>query len=251
MGEELRMSRTTSANRIATPSGAPSGDHPDHRPDHGLHGVAEAIKPHLRGWLHAGTLPVAVAAGLVLVALGPTVTARVVLGVFALSAVLLFGVSALYHRFSWSGTSLRVLKRLDHANIFLIIAGTYTPFSVLSLSRGQATLLLWLVWGGALAGMAFRLVWTGAPRWLYVPVYIALGWVAVMFTPGFWHGAGPAVFFLILAGGLCHTAGGTIYGRKRPDPSPRWFGYHEVFHALTVAGFACHYAGLSVLVSSR
>jgi hemolysin III len=244
------MSRSRTTPR---PAGTPGEDRPDSvrkGSEQGFHTVAEAIKPHLRGWLHAGTFPAAVTAGLVLVVLGPTRTARVTLAVFTLTAALLFGISALYHRFDWSGTSLRVLNRLDHANIFLIIAGTYTPFSVLSLPRGQAALLLWLVWGGAGAGLAFRLAWARAPRWLYVPVYIALGWVAVMFLPGFWHGAGPLVFWLILAGGLCYTAGGTIYALRRPDPSPRWFGYHEVFHALTVAGFACHYAGLSVLVSS-
>jgi hemolysin III len=244
------MDRTARARRVATASGPGPAAHPEPAAEQGLHAVAEAIRPQLRGWLHAGAFPAAVVAGLILVLLAPTLTARVTLSVFGVSAALLFGVSALYHRFSWAGPSLRVLKRLDHANIFLIIAGTYTPFSVLALPRGQATLLLWLVWGGALAGMAFRLTWTGAPRWLYVPVYIALGWVAVMFMPGFWHGAGPVVFFLILAGGLCYTVGGVVYGLKRPDPNPRWFGYHELFHALTIAGFAAHYAGLSVLVAS-
>lgn len=246
----MRMSRTRPAQRVVTSAGPSPANGPGNRSEQRLQAAAEAVKPHLRGWLHAGTFPAAAIAGLALVVLAPTRTARVSLAVFALTAALLFGTSALYHRFDWSGTSLRVLNRTDHANIFLIIAGTYTPFSVLALPHRQATLLLWLVWVGALAGVAFRLVWTGANRWVYVPVYVALGWVAAGFLPGFWQGAGPVVFLLILAGGLCYTAGGTIYALKRPDPSPRWFGYHEVFHALTVAGVGCHFAGLSVLVAS-
>jgi hemolysin III len=244
------MSRTPSARRVAPAPGPARPEFTESGADQGIDGLAEAIKPHLRGWLHAGTFPVAVVAGITLVVLAPTRTARVSLGIFALSAAMLFGVSALYHRFSRPGPSQRVLNRLDHANIFLITAGTYTPFSVLTLSHGQATLLLWLAWSGAAAGMAFRLVWPHAPRWLHVPVYIALGWVAVFFLPGFWHGGGPLVFALIVAGGLLYTVGGLVYGLQRPDPSPRWFGYHEVFHALTLGGFAAHYAGLSVLVAS-
>jgi len=220
----------------------------EHSVQHAAQHAAAAVKPHLRGWLHLGTFPICLAAGVVLVALAPTTKARVATAIYAVTACLLFGVSALYHRGTWSPRALGVLKRLDHANIFLIIAGTYTPFTVLLLPPGPARVLLWLVWGGAIAGVAFRVLWVGAPRWLYVPVYVALGWVAVMYLPDFLSGGGVAVFVLVLVGGLLYTAGGIVYGLKRPDPSPRWFGFHEVFHTLTVTAFAVHYVGVSLAV---
>lgn len=208
--------------------------------------VVDTLKPHLRGWIHAATFPLAVVAGVVLVVLAPTGRAQVATGVFAVSAALLFGVSALYHRGSWSPRATSVLKRLDHSSIFLIIAGTYTPFTVLLLPDGPARILLWLVWGGALAGVAFRVFWVGAPRWLYVPVYVALGWAAVIFLPQFLAGGGVAVLTLVVVGGVLYTLGALVYGLRRPDPSPRYFGFHEVFHALTVAAFGVHYAGISL-----
>lgn len=206
-----------------------------------------AAKPKLRGWLHTGTFPASVAAGIVLVSLAPTDRARISATIFSVTASLLFGVSALYHRGNWSPTVRGVLKRLDHANIFLIIAGTYTPFTVLLLPDGPARTLLWLVWGGALAGVVFQVAWVGAPRWLYVPVYVALGWVAVVYLPDFLRG-GVATFVLVVVGGGLYTLGGIIYGIKRPNPSPRWFGFHEVFHAFTVAAFVVHYIGVSMVV---
>lgn len=211
-----------------------------------LEQIGQAIRPRLRGWLHAGTFPLAVAAGVVLVVLSPTPKARVSTAVFAVTAALLFGVSALYHRGHWSPRAEGFLKRFDHANIFLIIAGSYTPFSVLLLPPGRARVLLWIVWSGALLGVAFRVLWVGAPRWLYVPVYIALGWVAVVYLPDFWTGGGAAVFVLVAVGGALYTLGAVVYGVKRPNPSPRWFGFHEVFHAFTVAAFVVHYVAVSM-----
>jgi len=215
--------------------------------DHLREAVA-AVKPHLRGWLHAGTFPLSVAAGVVLVVLSPSTQARVATAVFAVTAALLFGVSAVYHRGRWSPRTHGVLKRLDHANIFLIIAGTYTPFTLLLLHRDDARVLLSLVWGGALVGVAFRVLWVGAPRWLYVPVYIALGWAAAFWLPEFWSAGGPAVLALVITGGVLYSLGALVYGLKRPDPSPRWFGFHEVFHALTIAAFVAHYVGVSITV---
>jgi hemolysin III len=208
----------------------------------------EQIKPKLRGWLHAGTFPLSVLLGAILVILAPDERTRVSSAIFAVTASTLFGVSALYHRGSWSPRTLGVLKRMDHANIFLIIAGTYTPFSVLLLAPGPARTLLWIVWTGALLGVAFRVLWVGAPRWLYVPVYIALGWVAVAYIPAFWAGGGAAVFVLVVVGGALYTIGAVIYGLRRPNPSPRWFGFHEVFHAFTVLAFLSHYIGISLAV---
>jgi hemolysin III len=214
---------------------------PDPRPEQGpVESVVAAVKPHLRGWLHAGMVPLALAAGIVLIALAPTTSGRIAATVFSISAWLLFGTSAVYHRGNWSPRVAGVLKRMDHSNIFLIIAGTYTPFALL-LPREQARTMLLIVWIGAVAGVLFRVFWVGAPRWLYTPVYVALGWVAVFYLGPLLHFGGPAIVTLIAVGGLLYTAGALVYGIKRPNPSPRWFGFHEIFHALTVAAFAAHY----------
>ncbi|NUU21834.1 MAG: hemolysin III family protein, partial [Streptomycetaceae bacterium] len=131
------------------------------------------------------------------------------------------------------------------ANIFLIIAGTYTPFATLLF--GVDSPLLWVVWAGAIAGILFRVFWIGAPRWLYTPVYVALGWAAVFYIPDFLREGGVAVLVLIIVGGLLYSLGAVVYGLKRPDPSPRWFGFHEVFHAFTLAAFTTHYVGVSMV----
>lgn len=227
--------------RPSPPSAAPSvGDRVDD--------VVAAIKPHLRGWLHAGSFPVVVAAGIVLIALAPTTPARVTSAIFMISAALLFGTSAVYHRGAWSPRTAVLLKRLDHSNIFLIIAGSYTPFATLLLPPDRARILLWIVWSGAIAGVFFRVIWVHAPRWLYTPIYIALGWVAVIYLPDFYRAGGPALLTLIIAGGALYTAGAVVYALKRPDPSPRWFGFHEIFHACTVAAFTAHYIAVSIAV---
>lgn len=203
-----------------------------------------AVKPKLRGWLHAATFPVATVAGVLLVALAPTQEGRLAGAIYTVTAALLFGISALYHRGRWSPRVQDVLRRFDHANIFLIIAGTYTPFTIMLLDSWNATILLLLVWSGALIGIAFRVLWVGAPRWLYVPVYIALGWAAMFWLPSFAATGGAAVLTLIIIGGLAYSAGAIIYALKRPNPSPRWFGFHEIFHACTLAGFLAHHVGV-------
>jgi hemolysin III len=212
--------------------------------------VVRAVRPRLRGWLHAGTFPVAVVAGIVLVALSDGSRETVATAVYATSAALLFGISALYHRGQWSPRAERLLKRLDHSNIFLIIAGTYTPFSVILLGNDGGTTLLWIVWGAALAGIAFRVLWVGAPRWLYTPVYVALGWVAVFYLGDLLRTGGPAVVTLLAIGGGAYTVGGLVYALKRPDPSPRWFGFHEVFHAFTLVAYVVHYVAVSIATYS-
>ncbi|WP_329353014.1 hemolysin III family protein [Streptomyces sp. NBC_01261] len=210
----------------------------------GVKRTAAALKPRLRGWLHAGVFPLALVGGIVLIAVSRTGAAVTACAVYAVSACLLFGTSAVYHRGTWGPRGEAILRRLDHANIFLIIAGTYTPLTVLLLPEGHQRVLLAVVWAGALAGIAFRTVWIEAPRWLYTPCYIALGWVAVFNLPDFAHAGGTAVVVLVVAGGLLYTAGAVVYGLKRPDPSPAWFGFHEVFHALTIAAFAAHYTAI-------
>ncbi|QWC84269.1 hemolysin III family protein [Nocardioidaceae bacterium] len=206
----------------------------------------DEVKPHLRGWLHLATAPLTLAAGIVLFVLSPTTATRIGSAIFVLTALVLFTVSAVYHRGTWSPRTWGVLRRFDHANIFLLIAGSYTPFTLILLDGAARTTLLSIVWAGALAGVAFRVFWPHAPRWLYVPIYIALGWAAVFFLPAFLAADSPVVLWLIVAGGLCYTVGGIVYGLKKPDPSPAWFGFHEVFHALTIAGFVVHYVGVSI-----
>ncbi|WP_055523371.1 PAQR family membrane homeostasis protein TrhA [Streptomyces graminilatus] len=208
---------------------------------------SDEIKPKLRGWLHLGMFPAVLISGLVLTALASSSRARIACGIFTLTACLLFGVSALYHRGTWSPRMDGVLRRLDHANIFLIIAGTYTPLTMLLLPASKGQWLLWGIWGAAVAGIAFRVLWVGAPRWLYTPCYIAMGWAAVFFLPDFMRAGGIAVLVLVIVGGLLYSAGGVIYGLKRPNPSPRWFGFHEVFHSLTLAAFVTHYIGISMV----
>src|SRR3990170_344215 len=181
-------------------------------------------KPTWRGWIHAGTFPVAIVLGIFLVLLADGVAAKVSSTVFVLSSMLLFGVSALYHRFDWSDRTRRLLKRMDHANIFLLIAGSYTPITVLALTQDKATLLLSLVWGGAGLGILFRVFWIGAPRWLYVPLYLLLGYAALAFIVDFFQ-ANAVMMGLILVGGLCYTVGAVVYGLKRPNPFPGRFGF--------------------------
>src|SRR5699024_3712489 len=205
-------------------------------------------KPRLRGMLHLFAFPATMVAGLVLVALGESLAIRLACVIFVVTAGLLFGVSATYHRGTWSPQRAIMLRRFDHANIFLIVAGTYTPIAVALLQPRQAVPLLGIAWGGAAVGVAFRLFWTGAPRWLYVPAYIALGWVAVFYMPQLHAGGGWPVVWLLLAGGLAYTAGAVVYALKRPDASPVWFGCHEIFHAGTLAGFACHFVAVAISV---
>ncbi len=205
------------------------------------------VKPRMRGWLHAATAPVALAAGVLLVLLSPNGAPRVGSAVFALCALVLFTVSATMHRGGWSPRTELVLTRLDHASIFLLIAGTYTPFSLLMLQGSDRVVLLSVAWSGAALGIAFRMLRPQAPRWVYTPIYLALGWVAVFFAPDFAHYTGAAAAVILLAlGGLLYTLGGIVYGLRRPNPLPRWFGFHEVFHAFTVVAFAAHYAGISI-----
>lgn len=198
------------------------------------------IKPTWRGWIHAATFPVTIAAGIVLICLAQGAPAKWASAVFMLTSMLLFGNSALYHRFNWRPRTKVILKRIDHANIFLLIAGTYTPLAVLALPPSKGILLLSLVWGGALLGIGFRVFWITAPRWLYVPIYVALGWAALMYIVDLVD-ANVAMMVLVLVGGILYTIGAVVYGLKRPNLFPGVFGFHEIFHTLTVLAFLCHW----------
>lgn len=198
------------------------------------------LKPTWRGWIHAATFPVAIAAGIVLIVLADGAPAKWASAVFMATSVLLFGNSALYHRFNWKPVTKSVLKRIDHANIMLLIAGTYTPIAVLALPPQKGVVLLTLVWSGALLGILFRVFWINAPRWLYVALYLLLGWAAIMYLVDLLQ-ANLAMMILVIIGGLLYTGGAVCYALKRPNPWPGHFGFHEIFHVCTVLAFLCHW----------
>jgi hemolysin III len=222
-----------------------------------LDDVLVELKPRLRGWLHAATAPLTLAAGIVLIVLSPDAPTRVGSAIYAASALLLFTVSGVYHRGIWSPRMHDFLKRFDHANIFVLIAGSYTPFTLLLLDGRDRTVMLTVVWVGAALGGLFRVFWVNAPRWLYVAIYMALGWAAIFYVGAYVHGAdelgfgvGTAVLALAVAGGALYTLGGVVYGVKRPNPWPQWFGFHEVFHTFTILAFITHYVGVSLATYS-
>ena len=169
--------------------------------------------------------------------------------VYALASAVLFGVSALYHRGTWDPRTRARLRRLDHADIFLMIAGTYTPICLALLSGTEQRVVLGIVWAGAAGGFVFRVVWLSAPAWVYTPFYVALGWVAVTVLPSLAEAGGGAVVALIVAGGVAYSLGGVVYALRRPDPVPDVYGYHEVFHTCTLVGFATHYIAVALAVS--
>ena len=207
--------------------------------------VSTDVKPRLRGVLHAIAAPLALVGGIVLVLVANSTAARVGAALFAVTSVVLFTTSATYHLGAWVPRAKAILRRMDHTNIFLIIAGTYTPLSLLLLPPDQATVLLSVVWGGAIAGVLIRNFWLSAPRWVYVPIYVALGWAAVFYLPGF-AGGGALILGLIIAGGLLYSVGAAVYATKWPRLSPRWFGFHEVFHSLTIAAFLAHFSAITL-----
>ncbi|MFM7777027.1 MAG: hemolysin III family protein [Actinomycetota bacterium] len=207
-------------------------------------------RPKLRGIIHLVMSPLALVAGLTLVTITSELRGRITLTIFTLTAVSLFTCSAIYHRVPWSPAAKAVWRRIDHANIPLLIAGTYTPFSIYLLEKQQAVILLSLVWGGALLSGIFRVFWLSAPKWLYVPIYLALGWAAFIYFPDFYESGGPLVFTLIALGGVLYSAGAIIYAVKKPNFSINWFGFHELFHALTAAAFISHFIA-AVLVIVR
>jgi hemolysin III len=212
--------------------------------------ILHEVKPRLRGWLHAAGAPVTLVAGAVLIASSPSHSVRLGLLGFVASAVVLFSVSALYHRRTWSPRTRDRLRRLDHANIFVHIAGTYTAFSVLLLEPDRAATLLTLVWLATAFGVVFRVCWVDAPRWLHTPAYALVASAALLFTADFAeHLGSPALTLMVLGAGL-YGLGALVYGVQRPNPFPSWFGFHEVFHAFTVIAFGVHFAGISVATQS-
>jgi hemolysin III len=206
-------------------------------------------KPRLRGVSHQWAFFVSLATGLALVIGAPGGEARVAAAIYALSVAALFGTSALYHRVTWaSQNARRWMRRLDHSMIFLLIAGTYTPFAALVLEGTLATVILVVVWAGALGGIVLKLVWIDAPKPVVAVLYVLLGWVAVAAFPDLIDGLGVTSAALVAGGGVLYTAGAVVYALGRPDPAPTVFGYHEIFHALVIAAAALQYAVIAFFV---
>jgi hemolysin III len=208
----------------------------------------DLVRPRLRGVLHQYACAVAIAIGCILVSQAENERARLAASVYAVSLAALFGVSAAYHRITWRPSLRAWVARIDHSMIFVFIAGTYTPFALLVLRGTTAIVVLAVVWTGAALGVGSRLLWHRAPRWVTVPLYIGLGWVAAFIVPQLIGGAGIAVFVLLCVGGVAYTIGGVMYALRRPDPAPNTFGYHEVFHLMTVIAAICHYVAVSFVV---
>jgi hemolysin III len=210
--------------------------------------AAVLTKPRARGWIHLVSAIVALVAGATLIAVSwPLAGLKAGLATFVYtgSVVGMFTVSAIYHRVTWKSASARMwMKRLDHSMIFVLIAGTYTPFALLAMPHHAGMLALSIVWGGAVAGVLLKLCWPTAPRWVGVPLYLLLGWVAAFYVAAILHAAGVAAMVLLIVGGALYSIGGILYALRWPDPWPRTFGYHEFFHACTAVAAICHYIAI-------
>jgi hemolysin III len=206
------------------------------------------LRPRLRGVFHQYAFFASLALGALLVAGASGAGERASAAIFAATLATMFGVSALYHRVTWRPTVRRWMRRLDHAAIYLLIAGTYTPFALLALSGAWRWTILPVVWGGALAAIVFKLAWVDGPKWLSVVLAITLGWAGIVALPQLWEHAGTVGVALLLLGGGLYTLGAIVYAARRPDPVPAVFGYHELFHALVIAAAACQYAAVASFV---
>jgi hemolysin III len=211
-------------------------------------GGVEAQKPYLRGVLHQGAFIASIIVAPFLLGSADSSRSRVAAAVFAFSVTACFGVSALYHRVTWAPSVRRWMRRLDHAGVYLLIAGTYTPVSLLVLDRDWGRVILLVVWAGAVAAMLVKFMWVDAPKWVAAAIGLALGWVAVVALPQLVARLEFSAVTLLIAGGLLYSAGAIVYARRKPDPLPAIFGYHEFFHALTIAAAACQYVAIAFFV---
>jgi len=207
-----------------------------------------ANPPMFRGVSHRAMFIVALTLAPIMIVAAPGVGPRLVIAFYTLSIAALFGVSALYHRVPWSPRVRRAMQRLDHAVIFLAIGGTYTPVALFALSPWAAKLVLSLVWGGAAVGVFMRVRFTDARKAVVALPYLVVGWCLMAVVADAWHHLGVAGFLLLLVGGLAYTAGALVFAFQRPDPWPATFGFHEIFHILTVAGAALHYVAIAFVV---
>ena len=206
----------------------------------------DSVKPRLRGVSHQYAFFVAVIAGALLVLFAPAGRATVAAAVYAVGLAGLLGTSALYHRVTWPPRAQQWMKRADHSMIFVFIAATTTPFALLVMEEPLATVVLVAVWGGAALGAVVKLLWIDAPKWLSAAAYIALGWVSVIATPQILDRAGIAAVILLATGGLAYTAGAVVYALGRPDPAPKVFGFHEIFHVLVLVAATAHFVAVAL-----
>jgi hemolysin III len=210
--------------------------------------VTYGERPLLRGVLHQGAFVVALVVGVVFIADANAGRPRVAAAIFAASVVVMLGASALYHRVTWSPRVRPWMRRIDHAGIYLLIAGTYTPVGLLSLHGTLQRVTLAIIWAGAAVAIALKFAWVKAPKWLAAVTGIALGWAGVAALPQVADTTGLTAVILLAAGGIAYTAGAVVYALKRPDPVPHVFGYHELFHALTLVAVACQYVAIAFYV---
>jgi len=244
------MALKTAGETVTSESSQPLRAHvAEDLPEAVADGVAQFLrKPRLRGWIHVYAAAVAIVAGAALVSVSWAVAstrAGLATLLYTATIVAMFAVSGAYHRIRWkSETARKWMKRADHSMIFVFIAGSYTPFALLALPQKSGLVLFSIVWGGALAGVALKMLWPSAPRWVGVPLYLLLGWVAAWFVGPIMHGAGVAALVLLIVGGALYSIGGVLYGMKWPDPWPTTFGHHEFFHACTAVAAICHYIAM-------
>jgi hemolysin III len=211
-------------------------------------GDVRTAKPRLRGVLHQGAFIASIIVAPFLLVSADAFRSRVAAAVFAFSVTACFGASALYHRVTWSPSVRRWMRRVDHAGVYLLIAGTYTPVALLVLDRAWGRVILVVVWAGALAAILAKVVWVDAPKWVAAAIGLALGWVAIVALPQLVTRLQFSALTLLIAGGLLYSAGAIVYARRKPDPFPEVFGYHEVFHALTIAAATCQYVAIAFFV---
>lgn len=210
----------------------------------------QVVPPKLRGWFHLGATPAVVIASLVLFILSKN-SFKFAVALYSVTAILLFSVSAIYHRVPWSPEKKKIWRRFDHANINLLIAGSYTPFAVTLLHGRDRTILLSVIWIGALIGVAVRVFWVGAPRWLYVANYLVLGWIALVYLPQMYREGGLWILLPIILGGLLYSIGAIFYALKRPGREAKYFGFHELFHIFVLAAWISQYVAISIAIYTK
>lgn len=210
----------------------------------------QVVPPKLRGWFHLGATPAVIIASLVLFLLSKN-SFKFAVALYSITAILLFSVSAIYHRVPWSPEKKKIWRRFDHANINLLIAGSYTPFAVTLLHGRDRTILLSVIWVGALIGVAVRVFWVGAPRWLYVANYLLLGWFAVAYLPQMYREGGLWILLPIIFGGLLYSIGAIFYALKRPGRYAKYFGFHELFHIFVLAAWISQYVAISIAIYTK
>lgn len=230
---------------VATDSDSTSDEHHEHEPRSSHH---VATKPFFRGFIHMLAFSSALTLAPILIVVTPGVTERFVMAIYAVSVVGLFGVSALYHRNTWSPRGALIIRKIDHSMIFIATAATHTPIALIALPSRPGWLLFGIVWTAAVLGIAGRVVFANAPSSVVASPYVVVGWSSLFVVGAVWSSLGVAGFVLLVVGGLLYTAGAVIYALRRPNPWPHHFGYHEIFHVFTIAGAACHYVVIAFFV---